>query len=209
DDDVVRSCCWSNGSGYGCGLPCDPMGTLGGDHRKSYLHHHVWVVDWVHDNTTDGWANALPTHTTGLAPADVHLVSVADLTHGCAATNVNAANFGRWHTQDCVLAFLTQQLDRRTSGTCKFCTSAWLQLHGVDDGTGWAVAQWQVVASLDVGGCAGFNDSTLLQALRSDDVALLAVEVVQQSNVCGAVWVVLDVSDLCRNAVLVVTTEVD
>ena len=169
----------------------------------------MWVVDWVHDNTTDGWANALPTHTTGLAPADVHLVSVADLTHGCAATNVNAADFGRWHTQDCVLAFLTQQLDRRTSGTCKFCTSAWLQLHGVDDGTGWDVAQWQVVANLDVGGCAGFNDSTLLQALRSDDVALLAIEVVQQSNVCGAVWVVLDVSDLCRNAVLVVTTEVD
>src|SRR5699024_1992306 len=25
DGDVVRSCCWSNGSGYGCGLPCGLM----------------------------------------------------------------------------------------------------------------------------------------------------------------------------------------
>src|SRR5699024_11045624 len=75
--------------------------------------------------------------------------------------------------------------------------------------SGWYVAQWQVVANLDVAGCAGFNDSTLLQALRRGGVALPAIEVVQQSNVCGAVWVVLDVSDLCRNAVLVVTTEVD
>src|SRR5699024_10189049 len=124
-------------------------------------------------------------------------------------SNVNAADLGRWHTQNCVLAFLTQQLDGRTSGTCKFCTSAWLQFHSVDDGTGWDVTQWQVVANLDICVCASLDDRALLQALRSDDVALLAIEVVQQSNICGAVWVVLNVSNLCRNAVLVVTTEVN
>src|SRR5699024_7242603 len=40
DDDVVRSCCWSNGSGCGCDPPCDPKGILGDGHQKSYLHHH-------------------------------------------------------------------------------------------------------------------------------------------------------------------------
>src|SRR5699024_1230622 len=69
--------------------------------------------------------------------------------------------------------------------------------------------QWHVVTNLDVCISAGLNNSTLLQVLRSDHVALLAIEVVQQSNVCGAVRVVLDVSDLTRNAVLVVTTEVN
>ena len=44
---------------------------------------------------------------------------------------------------------------------------------------------------------------------RGDDVALLAVRVVQQRDARGAVGVVLDVRDLGRHAVLVVTTEVD
>src|SRR5439155_1389482 len=47
------------------------------------------------------------------------------------------------------------------------------------------------------------------QPCRSDDVALLAVGVVQQRDARGAVGVVLDVRDLRRHAVLVVATEVD
>ena len=49
----------------------------------------------------------------------------------------------------------------------------------------------------------------LAQVLRRDDVALLAVGVVQQRDPGGAVGVVLDVRDLGRDAVLVVATEVD
>jgi hypothetical protein len=32
---------------------------------------------------------------------------------------------------------------------------------------------------------------------------------VQQSDTSGTVWVVFDVSDLCRNAVFIVTTEIN
>ena len=56
-------------------------------------------------------------------------------------------------------------------------------------------------AVLDVG--------ALLQTLGGQDVALLTVGVVQQGDACGAVGVVLDVSDLGRHAVLVMATEVD
>ena len=49
----------------------------------------------------------------------------------------------------------------------------------------------------------------LAQPRRRDDVALLAVGVVQQRDPRGAVGVVLDVRDLGRHAVLVVATEVD
>jgi hypothetical protein len=31
----------------------------------------VWVINRVHGNTTNGWANALPAHTAGLTPVDV------------------------------------------------------------------------------------------------------------------------------------------
>ncbi len=56
---------------------------------------------------------------------------------------------------------------------------------------------------------AGLDDVALRKTLRRNDVALLAVEVVQQRDVGGAVRVVLDVRDLGVDAVLVVATEVD
>src|SRR6185437_10059893 len=71
------------------------------------------------------------------------------------------------------------------------------------------VAQRQVVARLDVGRRTGLDAVTLRQPGRRDDVALLAVGVVQQRDARGAVGVVLDVRDLGRHAVLVVATEVD
>ena len=49
----------------------------------------------------------------------------------------------------------------------------------------------------------------LLELVRRDDVALLAVGVVQQRDAARAVGVVLDVRDLGRDAVLVVASEVD
>jgi hypothetical protein len=48
------------------------------------------------------------------------------------------------------------------------------------------------------------RSGALLQALRRQDVALLAIGEVQQRDPRGAVRVVLDVSDLRRHAVLVV-----
>ena len=83
------------------------------------------------------------------------------------------------------------------------------QLHGVDHGAGGDVAQRQVVAGLDVGVGARLHHVALRKPLRRNDVALLAVEVVQQRDVRGAVRVVLDVRDLGVDAVLVVATEVD
>ena len=162
----------------------------------------VRVVDRVHNDTTDGRANALPAHTASLAPADVHLVSVADLTHGGAATDVDAADFRRRHTQDGVLAFLTQQLDGSTSRAGQLSASARLELDCVDRGTSRDVAQRQVVAHLDICVSARLDDGALRQALGGDDVALLTVTVVQQCNVGGTVRVVLDVSDLGRDTVL-------
>ena len=169
----------------------------------------VRVVDRVHNHTTHGRAPALPAHTTSLAPTDVDLVSVADLTNSCTAADVHAADFGRRHTQNCVVAFLTQQLDGRTCGTSQLCACARLELHSVDGRTGRDVAQRQVVANLDVRVRASLDDGALLQALRGDDVALLTVVVVQQCDVRGAVRVVLDVSNLCQHAVLVGAAEVD
>ena len=77
------------------------------------------------------------------------------------------------------------------------------------NGTQGDVAQLQRVAGLDVSANASLDLIALLEAGRSEDVALLAIRVVQEGDASGAVGVVLDVSDLGGHAVLVVTTEVD
>src|SRR5690606_20635543 len=169
----------------------------------------VRVVDGVHHDTTDRGAAALPAHTAGLAPVDVRLLGVADLADGGAAAHVDATDLTGGHTQRGVGAFLAEQLDAHARGTSQLGAAAGTQLHGVDGGTGRDVAKRQVVARLDVGGGAGLDRGALLDALGRQDVALLAVHVVQQRDVGGAVGDVLDVRDLGRDAVLVQATEVD
>src|SRR5699024_4071616 len=71
------------------------------------------------------------------------------------------------------------------------------------------VARRRAVAGLDVGLRAVLDPVPLLEVGGREDVALLTVHVVQQGDTSSAVGVVLDVRDLGRNAVLVVTTEVD
>src|SRR5581483_10363066 len=70
-------------------------------------------------------------------------------------------------------------------------------------------AQRQVVARLDVRPGTVLHPVALGQAGRAEDVALLAVRVVQQRDPRRAVRVVLDVRDLGRHAVLVRPAEVD
>ena len=193
------------GAALGLAPRADRVTTTGG----LALATTVRVVDRVHHDTTDGRALALPPHTAGLAPVDVRLLGVADLADGGAAAHVDATDLTAGHAQRGVGAFLAEQLDADTGRTGHLGAAAGPQLHGVDDGTGRDVAQRQVVAGLDVGVRPLLDHVALRKSLRRDDVALLAVDVVQQRDVRGAVGVVLDVRDLGVDAVLVVATEVD
>src|SRR5262249_31975573 len=149
---------------------------------------------------------ALPAHAAGLAPVDVGLLGVAHLTDRRAAAQVDVADLARRHTQLGVGAVLGDELHAHTGRAGDLRAATGLELDGVDDRTGRDVAQRQAVAGLDVGRGAVLDQRALLQALGGEDVALLAVGVVQQRDARGAVRVVLDVSDLGRHAVLVMAT---
>src|SRR3954447_24572732 len=168
----------------------------------------VRVVDRVHGDTADGGALALPAHPAGLAPVDVALLGVADLTDRGAAADVDVADLTRRHAQLRVGALLGDQLDAGTGGAGDLRAATGTELDVVHRGTRRDVAQRQRVAGLDVGVGAGLDGVALLQAARRDDVALLAVGVVQQRDARGAVGVVLDVRDRGRHPVLVMATEV-
>src|SRR3954468_14691984 len=169
----------------------------------------VRVVDRVHGDTADGRALALPAHPAGLAPVDVGLLGVADLADGRPAADVDVADLTGRHAQLRVRAVLRDELDRRAGRAGDLRAAAGTELDRVHGRTGRDVAQRQVVARLDVGAGTGLDDVALGEVLRSDDVALLTVGVVQQRDARRAVGVVLDVRDLGRDAVLVVATEVD
>src|SRR4029453_15287498 len=71
------------------------------------------VVDRVHGDTAHGRTLALPTQPAGLAPADVGLLGVADLTDGRAAAHIHVADLAGRHPQLSVRTLLGDQLDAR------------------------------------------------------------------------------------------------
>src|SRR3978361_1776918 len=59
----------------------------------------VRVVDRVHGHTADGRALALPAVAAGLAPVDVGLLGIADLTHRGAAAGVDQTHLTGRHPE--------------------------------------------------------------------------------------------------------------
>ena len=100
-------------------------------------------------------------------------------------------------------AFLGHQLHARPGRARELGARSRLQLDRMHDRAHRDVAQRQGVAGTDLGVGAAHQLVALLHALRREDVALLAVGVVQQGDARAAVRVVLDVRDLGRHAVLV------
>src|SRR5919201_977462 len=166
------------------------------------------VVDRVHGHPAGGRALALPADAAGLAPADQLLLGVADLADGGAAGGLHLADLARRHPQGRQRALLGEQLDARPGGAAELGAAARPQLHVVDDGADRDVLEGQGVAGLDVGALAGLHRVAHPQAGGRDDVALLAVGVVEQRDVGGAVGVVLDRGHAGGHAVLV-AAEVD
>src|SRR6201986_1134163 len=167
------------------------------------------VVDRVHGNAADGRALALPAVAARLAELDVAVLGVADLADGRAALDGHPADFTGRHAERCVRAFLGEQLDAGARRPRDLRSATGTHLDRVDDRAGRDRPQRQGVARLDVRARAVLHPVTLLQPLRAEDVALLAVHVVEQRDARGAVRVVLDVRDRGRDAILVVPPEVN
>src|SRR5450759_2003177 len=167
------------------------------------------VIDRVHGDSTPRWAFALPAHAAGLAPVDVALLGVAHLTDRCAAAQVDVADLTGRHTQLRVGTVLGHKLHLGAGRPCDLGAAAGAKLDRMDHRTHGDVAHRQAVARLDVGARAALDLVTLAELVRRQDIALLAIGIVQQGDTGGAVGVVLDVSDLCLHAVLVMATEVD
>src|ERR1700722_622905 len=205
DDEFVTLLVALAGTAFGLAPRADRVTTTGG----LALTTTMWVVHRVHHHTAHRRAVALPAHPPGFTPVDVGLLGVTHLADGGAAAHVDTTNLTAGHPQRGVTAFLAEQLDTRAGRASQLGSAAGPQLHSVDQRTGRNIAQWQVIARLDIGVGARLDYVALGKSMRRDDVSLLAIQEVQQRDVRGAVGVVLDLRDLRVDAVFVVAAKVD
>src|SRR5699024_299963 len=166
------------------------------------------VIHGVHRNAAYTRPFTTPPVPAGLAPLDVRVLGVSDLTHGRTVTDIHVPDLGGGHPQLGVAPFLGDQLNPCPGGTGDLGAAARPQLDRVDHRPDRDVPQRKIVARFDVRTRAVLDFVTLIEPLRRQDVALLAVGVVQQRDAGRAVRVVLDVRHLRGYAVLVVAAEV-
>src|SRR6266508_1749951 len=166
------------------------------------------AIDRVHGHPAHARALALPAHAAGLAPADQLLLGVADLTHRGPAGGLHLADLPRGQPERGQRAVLGHQLGPGTGRAGQLGAAARAELDVVHHRADRDVPQRQGVARLDVGALARLHRVADLEAGGRDDVALLAVGVVEQGDTSGPVRVVLDPGHLGRHPVLV-PAEVD
>src|SRR4051794_12894708 len=170
--------------------------------RGRALASAVRVVHRIHRGAARLRPDALVAIAPRLADRDVLMLGVADRADGGAAVGGDHAHLARGEAQRGALALLRDQLDGGAGGAAHLPAAARLKLDVVDRRAGRDEAQRQRVADGDVGALAGLHVHPHAQAVRREDVALLAVGVVDQRDVRGAVRVVLDRGDAAGDAVL-------
>src|SRR4051794_37090062 len=166
------------------------------------------VVDGVHRDTAGVRPLALPACPARLPDGDQARFAVADRTDRRAAVDRDAAHLRGREAQRRELAFLRDELDRGTGTAAELGARTGLELDVVHRRTDGDVPQRQRVAGADLRALAALQHVADRDTGGGDDVALLAVAVVQQRDARVAVRVVLDRRDLGGDTVLV-ALEVD
>ena len=162
----------------------------------------VRVVVRVHHGAADGRPPAHVALAAGLADLQVLVVDVADLAHRGHAPERHVAQLARRQPQQREAVLLGHQLRHDAGRAGELRALAGVQLHIVDEGADRDALQREGVARADVRILAGNDGVAGLEALRRDDIALVAVLILQQGDERAAVGVILDAQHLCGRAEL-------
>src|SRR6266545_5282613 len=166
------------------------------------------MIDGVHRHAADSGAAAQPAALARLADRQQLVLGVADFADRGEALATHHPHLGRTEPQGDEVAFLRDDLGARSGAAADLPALPDLQLHIVHRGAERDLEQRHRVAGADVR--AGPRDDAVahVQSLGREDVALLAVGVVQQRDAGRPVRVVLDGRDLRRDHKLL-AAEVD
>ena len=152
----------------------------------------VGVVAGVHDRAANGGTDALVTGLTGFTYIYIDMIDIADLTNGCGAVYRNISHFSRGETDKSVfVALFTHKLSHTAACSGKLGSLAGIKLNIVDEGTGGDAGKGKGVAGYNVGVGSVFHLVAHFKSLRSDDVALFAVLILNEGDVGGTVGILL------------------
>ena len=160
------------------------------------------MVIRVHRNTARLRTASEPAAAARLADGDVLMLEVPDLADRCTTVDVHTADLTGRQPQKRVVAFLRHELCRCARTARQLRALADLELYGMNNRTERDILERKRVARLDVSLGTRLHNIADLEAVRCEDVALLAVCVVQQCDARAAVRIVFDRRDTGRNSVL-------
>src|SRR5690606_11729094 len=161
------------------------------------------VAAGVHGDTANRWPPAHPALTAGLADLDIAMIGIANLTHRRHALLTHQTNLAARQADLSVATFLRQQLRRNASRTRQLPAAARQQLDVVNLRADRDVANVERVSGAQFRPFAVGDAIANLQAQRRDDVALLAIGVLQQRDTRRAIGIVLNRNDLGGNVKLI------
>src|SRR3712207_2126595 len=177
--------------------------------RRGALATAVRVVHRVHGRAARLRAHAHVALAAGLAHRHVLVVGVADDADRGAALRAHHPHLARGQAQRGHAALLGHQLDARAGRAAELAAAPWLELDVVHERADRHHRQRHRVVERDVGPAAGLHGHAHAQPVGREDVALLAVPVVQERDVGRPVGVVLDRGHAGGHAVLATALEVD
>src|SRR5690606_8117010 len=188
DDELIRSLVLAGAGALGVLAPRRNRGTTT---RGPAFTTTMRVVDRVHGDAADVRTPAHVTLATSLAQVLVHVLGVRHRADHGQARFQNHAQLARAQTDLGVALVASDQWGVGGGRTGQVSALARLHLHVVDDGADRHRTQGHGVARLHVDLFTRDDGVAGVQALRRDDVGLLAVGVVHQSDERRAVRVVL------------------
>src|SRR6266545_279384 len=166
------------------------------------------VIHGVHGHSTDRGPLPAPPAASGLAQLNQLVLGVTHDADRRPARRLDQPGLARRQANRGVPALLGHQLHAGPRRASHAGASSRLELQGVQRRPDRDVPKGQGVSGTNVRPLAGDHGVADLETLRRKDVALLAVEIVQQGDPSRPVGVVLDVRHLGRDTVLV-SPEVD
>lgn len=169
----------------------------------------VRVVHCVHRDTEHLRAATHPADAACLTNGDQVVFWVGNRSDRCCAFLADTAHFGAWKLDDGEVTIDTNERCGRSGGADDLAAATRVHLDVEDLVSDRDELHLHAVARLHLRALAGNDLIACLHALRSQNVALLAVHVVNQRDACRAVWIVFQCNDRRRNVHFVRLAEVD
>ncbi len=168
----------------------------------------VRVIHRVHRHAAHRWTLSVPTRAARFPVGDIFMIHVTELPDRGHAIDAELPGLARGQLDQGGFPFLAQQLRRATSRANHLAALAGKQFQVVNHGAGRNVPELHRVPGKNVRALAVLHRHADFETHRLQDVALLAVGIMQQRDARRAVRVVFDRGHLGRDSRLV-PAEVD